>query len=241
MSESSIPRPFFLPGLGATPLAFSHQLGVFDGAVVLPLPGHGDGPSRPLDSVAAHAERLLHELERLPRPRVAIGHSLGGAIALQALLAAPDALDGLVIISAGAALPLPGDATARCESDFDAELMLLSERSFCTNGDSESIAARAEEIRGVGPEALLADYASCASFDIRDRLGGIQLPTLIVAASDDRLWSAAAGEELARGLPMAQMVVVEEAGHMVQVERPHAVNLLIAGYLARLELTLGGY
>lgn len=240
MSALAAPLPVFVPGVGATPLAFAHQIEVFDGAVLRGLPGHGADAGAPLQKMHAHAEHLLDELATVPRPRVIVGHSLGAAVALQAVVGAPEAVDGLVVIASGAELPLPGGALERCADDFDAEVRRLAEQSFAAP-EAESVTVRAEEIREIGQNALLADYASCADYRLTDELGSIQLPILVIAASDDLMWSVDQSEELARGLPMSQMVVVEEAGHMVQVERPHAVNLLIAGYLARLELTLGGY
>ena len=240
MNPSTAPRPIFVPGVGGTPFAFAHQSEVFDDAVFERLPGHAAVDGEPLRSVEAHAEHLLASITQIPRPSVIIGHSLGAAIALRALTIQPDAVDGLVLIAAGAELPISGEAMSRCRDDFDAEVARLADRSFAAP-DSTSHAARSEELRAVGQEALVADYEACAGFSIRGEIATIQVPTLVIGASDDSLWGSEMSEELARGLPMAQMVVVEGAGHMVHVERPDAVNLLVAGYLARLELTLGGY
>lgn len=219
---------------------FAHQSEVFEGAVLQSLPGHGEDANEAIDSVVAHAELLLASLGHVPRPRVIVGHSLGAAIALQAMIAAPDAADGLVLIAAGAKIPVSAETMKRCRDNFDAEVDRLTSESF-EAADPTSRAARSEELRSVGQDALLADYAACAGFDVAGQLASVQVPALVIGSSDDRLCDVASAEELARSLPMAQMVVVEGAGHMVHVERSDAVNLLIAGYLARLELTLGGY
>ena len=45
-------------------------------------------------------------------------------------------------------------------------------------------------------------------------------------------------EELARELPLSQMVVIPGARHMPMAEFDGTVTTLVAAYLARLELTL---
>jgi pimeloyl-ACP methyl ester carboxylesterase len=231
------PRPIFVPGVGSTPRVFAAQREVFESSEAIDLPGHGDAPGPPLGTVAAHAERLLGQLGPSGGPPVLVGHSLGGAIAIEAALAAPDRIAGLVLVATGARLPVPDDAMERVRSDFGAECDRLASMCFAP-GAQEAIARRRKTLARIGPEALEAGYAASAGFDRRDRLGEVRAPALVIAGADDRLTPPWLGEELARGLPGAHMVVVEGAGHMVTLERDLTVNLLIAGYLARLELTM---
>jgi pimeloyl-ACP methyl ester carboxylesterase len=91
-----------------------------------------------------------------------------------------------------------------------------------------------------GREALEADYAASRSFDAGALLDRVTQPALVVSGGEDAVTPLAATESLARALPAALMVVVPDAGHLVMLEQPGPVNLLIAGYLARLELTLDG-
>ncbi len=90
-------------------------------------------------------------------------------------------------------------------------------------------------------EVLAADYAACAAADLRGRLGGGPRP----GPGDRRRATTASRrpgcrEELARELPMAQMVLVPGARHMPMADADGTVNLLAAAFLARLELTLAG-
>ena len=62
------------------------------------LPGHGAEPPVPWEAAAA---RLAGLLAVLPRPRILAGYSMGGRLALAVAVAAPDLVDGLVLISAG--------------------------------------------------------------------------------------------------------------------------------------------
>jgi pimeloyl-ACP methyl ester carboxylesterase len=88
-----------------------------------------------------------------------------------------------------------------------------------------------------GQETLLFDYAACLDFDVRGRLADVRVPVLVVTGDGDALTPLSLAQELAAGLPEAVAVVLPDAGHWPMKERPATVDLLIAGFLARLELT----
>ncbi len=199
------------------------------------LPGHPEGQA--LDRVADLAAWLAGELGDLPGPIALVGHSLGGAVALQAALDHPGLADGLVLVATGARLPVPRHAFDRLREDFDAECERMVRESWA--GDHEELIRRgADAVRSLGPDTLLADYTAANDFDVRERLGEVALPVLVVSGADDPLTPPWLGEELARGLPVATMALVAGAAHVPQLEQAPAVDLLVAAYLARLELTL---
>jgi pimeloyl-ACP methyl ester carboxylesterase len=173
----------------------------------------------------------------LPAPRAVIGHSLGGAVALELALARPDLVDGLVLVATGARLPVPDHALERAAADFRAECERVVRASFVSE-DERRIERSVEAMMAVGPETLAGDYRACRAYDARERLPGLRVPTLVLSAAEDPLTPVWMGEELARALPAAVMAVIAGASHLLMIEAPRAVNLLIAGYLARLELTL---
>ena len=118
----------FIHGAGRTPASWGPQLARFEGALAVALPGHPDGA--PLHGTAAMADWVIAEMEGVPGPLVMVGHSLGGAVALQVALARPDLLAGLVLVSTGARLPVPDDAIERIDLDFEAECARMVEQSW---------------------------------------------------------------------------------------------------------------
>jgi 3-oxoadipate enol-lactonase len=90
----------------------------------------------------------------------------------------------------------------------------------------------------MGPEALMNDYLSARDHDVRGRLGSLDIPALVLSGESDRLVPPWLSEELADELPLASLVVIAECAHVPQLERADAVDLLIAAFLARLELSL---
>ena len=166
-----------------------------------------------------------------------IGHSLGGAAALELALARPDLVDGLVIIASGARLGVPDATLERAAADFPAERERLI--AGCFADPTTPMARRARQaLDAAGAASLLADYATCRSVNLRGRLGGVRVPVLIIVGDDDPFTPAGKAEELARELPLSQMVVIPGARHMPMAEFDGTVTALVAAYLARLELTL---
>ena len=69
------------------------------------LPGHPHGAA--LDRLEDLAGALAPAVESLEGPRALVGHSLGGAVALELARSRPALVDGLVLIASGARLPVP--------------------------------------------------------------------------------------------------------------------------------------
>jgi uncharacterized protein (TIGR00725 family) len=229
------PSAVFVHGTGYGPGTWAQQQRRFEGALVPPLPGHPDGAG--MHRVEAYAEWLGARLEEVPAPRALIGHSLGGAIALALALAQPDLVGGLVLVAAGGRLPVREALVASLRDDFPDGCRRFVRDSFAK--EEPRLAERSlEMLIAAGPETMLGDLEACQAWDVRDRLGEVRQPVLVVSAADDRLVPVRLGEELARALPSVVMAVVPKAGHLVMLEQPGALNLLVAGYLARLELTL---
>ncbi|MGD9696675.1 MAG: alpha/beta fold hydrolase [Thermoleophilia bacterium] len=231
------PRPILIHGSGGDHRVFARQAERFGGSVAIDLPGHPEGD--PAAGLAAAAAALGPALESIDGPRVLVGHSLGGAVSLEVARARPELVDGLVLIATGARLPVPDRVLARAEAEPGGEIDRLM-AGFFADPDHPSAEAVRRALADCGPRTLLADYRMCAAIDLRGRLDGVRVPALVIAGGDDRLTPVWLGEELARELPAARMAVVAGAMHMVMAEHPGPVNLLLAGYLARLELTLDG-
>ena len=97
-------RLVFIHGSGGTSRVWKYQTEHFTGSVAITLPGHPDGP--PCESIEGAASWLRSELARQggAAPLLLVGHSLGGAIALQYALDHGDEVAGIVLVGSGARL-----------------------------------------------------------------------------------------------------------------------------------------
>jgi len=97
-----VPMVLIHGGGGAGQL-WQNQLLAFPHAIAPDLPGHPEGPG--LSTVADMAGWVLRLIdERGIGPCVIGGHSLGGGVALQAGLDAPERLRGLILVGTGSRL-----------------------------------------------------------------------------------------------------------------------------------------
>jgi proline iminopeptidase len=86
------------------------------------------------------------------------------------------------------------------------------------------------------PEALIFGYSQLLKgWTVMDRLGEIQVPTLVLAGRYDFLFPTEHQVALAAGIPNARLEIIENAGHNPHMEQPAAVQRLIRDFLAEAE------
>lgn len=69
--------------------------------------------------------------------------------------------------------------------------------------------------------------------DVRSDLGSIKVPTMVVVGSEDRLTTVDMAKELAAEIPGAGLTVIDDAGHLVNIEKPAEFNAAVLGFLKR--------
>lgn len=227
------PRPIFIHGSGGGIESWELQEPRFDGAMVIGLPGHPAG--RPLRSVGGYAEWVGAAIADVPGPKVLVGHSLGGAIALQVVLNEPELVAGLVIVSSGARIPVPASLVEAARADVDAEARRLLRKGWFEI-DDDTLDLEAGRIAQVGGETLAMDYEACDSWDVSDRLHEVRHPTMVLVGDEDVITPPSRSEELVTGIDGAILARIPRAAHWLMKEQPHTVDRLIAGFLARVEL-----
>ncbi|MEQ1571901.1 MAG: alpha/beta fold hydrolase, partial [Myxococcota bacterium] len=194
--------------------------------VVTPsLPGRPDGP--PCTDVAQAADALLALLP--PGPVAVVGHSYGGAVALELALRG-DRLSALVLVSSGARLRVHPQL-------LDAAASGPMSMGFAFGpGSAEAAAAYDAAVAQVPPATAAADWRACDRFDRLDRLGELRVPTWVLAGTEDPLTPIARQRTLAQRIPGARLIEVEGAGHMWPWERPDR----FAAALREVTAALGG-
>ena len=176
-----------------------------------------------------------------------LGLSMGGMIAQELALMAPDRVQAMVLgcTHCGGPSRLPPAPAAM-------EILLnnsgLSQREIieknvpiffsegCRREEPDVIAAycAAQLSAPEQPEyAFHAQLAAIASFDCGDRLEHVATPTMIVAGSEDVLIPAENSKALAQRLPHAEIVVIPGAGHALHAECRDKLNRLADEFFKR--------
>ncbi len=198
----------------------------------LDLNGHGRSTFREGDGLATYTQDVLTVLERLSERTFLVGHSLGGAIALNVALHHPDVVGGLGLIGTGARLRVLPELLELLQRDFEAAVELILSWAFAGEPELKLLTKAREQMLRNGQKILLRDLLTCNSFDVMDKLGQLDLPTLIICGQEDRLTPMKYSEYLRDHIPNASLRIIDGAGHMVPLERPEALNQALREFLA---------
>ena len=81
------------------------------------------------------------------------------------------------------------------------------------------------------PQRIYHQSRAILSCDTRDRLKDIHCPTLVLVGKQDILTPVKFSQELAQGIPQAQLIVLDAGGHGFLIESPDAVVLEMLKFL----------
>lgn len=161
--------------------------------------------------------------ERITEPTLVLGHSTGGAIALQLALAHPDLVTGLILVNTGAHMRGHGDVDKILGTDFGPELRAaVLDRSFATPLDPIDREELLGYAAGVPAEAALEVLRSQRDLDLTPRLTQLRCPVTIVHGWLDQVRTVEQANELAADIPGAHLRLVE-TGHTPVYEAPELV------------------
>lgn len=215
------------------------------------LPALGSG--RQVHIAPTHLHESLDESARdavaaMPPGRFAVaGFSLGGYVALEICRQAKERVAGLALLDTGArndseeakqararmvhAIGSGGATLEQIAAGFASRVVHSAHLR-----DSKLLRLLADMAKAVGPEGFARQQQAAMSRpDNRDLLKELQVPALILCGRDDQVTPLALSEEMAHILSDAELVVVEDGGHMTTLEQPDAVKAAMAGWLRRVD------
>ncbi|MFJ8137316.1 alpha/beta fold hydrolase [Streptomyces sp. NPDC096013] len=215
----------------------------------------------PSDYTLATYTRFLHAvIEHLGLAEVALlGHSHGGFIAQRYALDHPGRLASLVLYDTSpvtgeefwAAAVARMEGFVRRHVDERPEVATYVTR-LTTRPDRSDDDGATEVLRAIAPayfhdywgrekefaagRAALRMYAAPAwgaepPFDVRGELSRLTVPTLILVGADDFICGPHWARMTHRLLPAARLVTLEEAGHLVHIERPEEFTAAVRDFL----------
>ncbi|HET8726890.1 MAG TPA: alpha/beta fold hydrolase [Alphaproteobacteria bacterium] len=192
------------------------------------------------DSVRAMADSVL---AAAPERFALAGLSMGGYVALEIMRQAPGRVDRLALL----------DTSARPDTDETAKRrrglislarmgrfkgvtprllpMLLHPDRLDDGPLTGTVMDMAER---VGQAAFIRQQTAILGRpDSRPGLAAIACPTLVLCGRQDALTPLEMSEELAAGIPGADLVVVEDCGHLSTLEKPDGVTECLRAWLRR--------
>lgn len=198
----------------------------------LDLPAHGQAAGEPFASVEEGAEWLGALLGAEGPVDSVVGHSFGALIALEASVRFPGRIGCLVLVGAGARMPVHPKLLGAAGNDLPGAARLIADwslpRGEAGSEEWEDIVGLVESSR---PGVLAADLQASNDYDATPVLGSVEVPVLIVAGEDDRMVMTEAATALATGIPDARTVVISGSGHQPMISAPEEFNRQLGAFV----------
>lgn len=232
MSSNSTPL-VLIPGLLCDRRLWAHQKSVLENSTQIYIADVS------LDSkIALMAERTLDEAP----PFFALAAlSMGGYVAMEIMRKAPERVLKLALIDT---MVRPDDeARAKARRGlldlaqlgrFKGVTPHLLPKLVHSRCIGTAIADTVQEMaEAVGKEGFVRQQLAIMERpDYRPLLDSIVVPTLIVVGENDEITPPYESEEIHRGIPHSQLVVLPECGHLPPLEHPQLTTQLLSRWLA---------
>jgi 3-oxoadipate enol-lactonase len=215
--------------------------------VIVPeLRGYGKTPlpaGKRITLLDDFAEDILALTQLLGVERfILAGLSLGGQIALETYRQAPERIRALVLADTFASLDTPEmkqtrlDTADRFDREGFANFASESLHKMMTPANAEALPAVAEHIMRMCNEsnphgAAAALRGRTQRRDYIPLLAEIAVPALIIVGRYDAFTPVRLSEEMHRGIPGSRLEIIEDSGHMSNLERPEEFNAILTSFL----------
>jgi pimeloyl-ACP methyl ester carboxylesterase len=204
------------------------------------LPGHGRSEGPVLGSVPELAQWLGRVMDAAGVERAAVvGHSMGGAIALETAAALPKRVTRIALLGTAAAIPVNAallDAAREAPERAYQMMTTWSHGQAAKMGGHPvpglwmiggSLALLARNAPGV----LHTDLAGCAAWSSGPEAAArVRCPALVLMAASDIMTPPRSGAELARLIDGTRTVTLPDCGHMLVAEQPDATLDALIGF-----------
>ena len=190
-------------------------------------------------SIAAMAARVLAEAP----PRFALaGLSMGGYVAIEVALTAPERVARLALLATRARADTPEERARRGQVvelarrdglDPVVDRLLPLFLGEAAQTDARLVATVKAMAAAVGAEAFARQQAALIGrADRMAALPRIGCPTLVLCGREDALTPPERSREIAEAIADATLVVLPRCGHLATLEQPQAVTAQLRVWLA---------
>jgi 2-succinyl-6-hydroxy-2,4-cyclohexadiene-1-carboxylate synthase len=236
-----------LHGFTQTGEMYAELAGLLGREIVAPdLPGHGRSVGYPV-SFAAAVRGVADVLAGVGAPLPLVGYSQGGRVALAVALERSELVSHLVLVSTTAGIEDETERAARHQADemlaaqlrdgglvsfIDSWLALPMFKGLERRGETWLSADRDARLENSAEElaAGLVGMGQGAQPFFGDRLGGLQMPVLVITGGLDQKYTSL-GTAMTGSMASGTLHTVPDAGHAVIAEAPRAVADLIDTFL----------
>ena len=205
--------------------------------------GHGlsDPPRGPV-TIEALATDVVALLDHLAIDRAVVcGSSLGGVIALWLAIHRPERIAGAALANTGARIGTEESWDARIAAvraggteavrDMVVGLFLTPEFREREPVVTARIAAMVDATSDAG---YIAACEALRGSDLREAAQSVRVPILILGSERDQSTPPVLAQDLHASIPGSELVMIPDAAHLSNVERPEVFNAALTRFVDRM-------
>lgn len=217
-----------IPGLLSNEKVWKHQMQNLDdlAAVKVISSTHEDTPDEMVESILSQA----------PPEFALAGHSMGGWLSLEIMRRVPERVLKLCLLNTSARIDSPEKLEKRQKmieavkrGDFSIVTKQIADVLVYRNSVKQDVLEMFYEI---GETSFIdQEKAMILRKDCVQLLSKIRIPTSVIHAEKDLIFSLEVHEELARLIPQAKLHIIPDCGHMSPMESPETVTTILRQWL----------
>jgi len=194
--------------------------------------GHSEGPDHPT-TMATYVEDCLGLMDELVIARAHVyGQSFGGMVALELALTYPEHVRSAILACthAGPRRAVPSSGRAPKDRPW---LQLYAPAFVQAHPEHVEEDQRVGRAQPQHPQGQRRQWEAMQGWDAFDRLPQVRMPTLVLHGSDDQVIDVENARVLAAGIPGAELVIIEGAGHLYHSERSETADEIVLDFVRR--------
>ena len=200
--------------------------------LALDLPGYGESIGEARSDLDGYAEWLVEGLRTIfTDPPFLMGHSMGGGIVQKAALLEPDLMRGIILVGTGPRLQVAPMFLEGLQNNFEETVDTLIGFAYAPGADSLLIKEGAKLMKEAGSSVVYGDFSACNRFDVRNEVGAIKLPCLILCGDEDKLTPPSLSKKLNEAIDGSRLEIIPSAGHMVMIENHKTFNNCVLDFI----------
>jgi 3-oxoadipate enol-lactonase len=234
----------FLHGLGGSRISWEPQLdGLADRwrCVAWDMPGYGVSAPLEVTDFAGLAAAAAQWIEGLAGQAHVVGISFGGMIAQYLAVQHPEVVQSLSLLASSPRFGLDGTDPAAWRAarlaplDDGQQPADIAERVLRSIAGphitDDALAGQCAAMGRITADALRRSVDCLVTHDTTAVLGRVAAPTVVLVGELDEETPITYAMAVADGIPGASLTPIADAGHLLNVEAPRTVNLVIAEHL----------
>ena len=197
---------------------------------MIDLPGHGKTEG----IVASIDEYATWVLEYIEKKRlsdvVLIGHSMGGAICIKC--AKDERISALIVVDSGLKLPVNPKIINGLKENLQKTIETIAKWSFSKSA-SEDMIKDAVKMMLHNKRFILNDFEACSEYSGYEAAKDVNVKSIVIIGDSDVMTPFELAKEATQALK-TNLITIENAGHMVQIENPRMLSAVLNDFLVSL-------